>query len=129
MSSLQKKETLLIVDDSKFQRVVIRQSLGEHFNFAEAVSGEECLTIMEKESDAIDLVLLDIVDQADIEQAVEICRGFRRDAQEVKILFLVRPEQALMRKVAVNTKNAGLIDDFVFYDSSLSYLLAKLEAL
>lgn len=43
MSSLQKKETLLIVDDSKFQRVVIRQSLGEHFNFAEAVSGEECL--------------------------------------------------------------------------------------
>ena len=59
MSSLQKKETLLIVDDSKFQRVVIRQSLGEHFNFAEAVSGEECLTIMEKESDAIDLVLLD----------------------------------------------------------------------
>ena len=61
MSSLQKKETLLIVDDSKFQRVVIRQSLGEHFNFAEAVSGEECLTIMEKESDAIDLVLLDLV--------------------------------------------------------------------
>ena len=61
MSSLQKKETLLIVDDSKFQRVVIRQSLGEYFNFAEAVSGEECLTIMEKESDAIDLVLLDIM--------------------------------------------------------------------
>ena len=61
MSSLQKKETLLIVDDSKFQRVVIRQSLGEHFNFAEAVSGEECLTIMEKESDAIDLVLLDLM--------------------------------------------------------------------
>ena len=61
MSSLQKKETLLIVDDSKFQRVVIRQSLGEYFNFAEAVSGEECLQIMDKESDAIDLVLLDLV--------------------------------------------------------------------
>lgn len=59
--NLQKKETLLIVDDSKFQRVVIRQSLGEYFNFAEAVSGEECLKIMEKESDAIDLVLLDLV--------------------------------------------------------------------
>ena len=61
MNSLQKKETLLIVDDSKFQRVVIRQSLGEYFNFAEAVSGEECLKIMDKESDAIDLVLLDLV--------------------------------------------------------------------
>lgn len=59
--SLQMKETLLIVDDSKFQRVVIRQSLGEYFNFAEAVSGEECLQIMEKESNAIDLVLLDLV--------------------------------------------------------------------
>ena len=76
-----------------------------------------------------DVVLLDIVDQADIDQAVEICRKFRRDGQNLKILFLVRPEQALMRKVAVNTKNAGLIDDFVFYDNSLSYLLAKLEAL
>ena len=66
-----------------------------------------------------DVVILDIADQADMEQAVEICRSIRRNEQE----------QAIVRKVAVDTKNAGLADDFVFYDSSLTYLLAKLAAL
>lgn len=76
-----------------------------------------------------DVVILDVVDQADIEQAVEICRSIRRNEHDVKILFLVRPEQAIVRKVAVDAKNTGLADAFVFYDSSLTYLLAKLEAL
>lgn len=76
-----------------------------------------------------DVVILDVVDQADMEQAVEICRTIRRDEPYVKSLFLVRPDQALVRRVAVDTKNTGVVDDFVFYDSSLTYLLAKLEAL
>ena len=76
-----------------------------------------------------DVVILDIVDQADMEQAVKICRSIRRDEQDIKILLLVRPEQAIVRKIAVDTKNSDLADDFVFYDSSLTYLLAKLEAL
>ena len=76
-----------------------------------------------------DVVILDVVDQVDVELAVEICRSIRRNEQDIKILLLVRPEQAVVRKVAVDTKNAGLADDFVFYDSSLTYLLAKLEAL
>ena len=75
------------------------------------------------------VVILDVVDQVDMEQAVEICRSLRQAQQDVKILLLVRPEQAIVRKVAVGTKNAGLVNDFVFYDSSLTYLIAKLEAL
>lgn len=76
-----------------------------------------------------DVVILDMVDQADMKQAVAICQSIRQDDQSVKIFLLVRQEQAVVRKVAVNAKNAGLADDFVFYDSSLTYLLAKLEAL
>lgn len=75
-----------------------------------------------------DVVILDVVDQADMEHAVEICRSLREDGQDIRILLLVRPERAVVRKVAVDTKNAGLADDFVFYDSSLTYLLAKLAA-
>ena len=75
-----------------------------------------------------DVVILDFADQADMEQAVDICRSIRQNEQDIKILFLVRPEQAVVRKVAVEAKNVGLADDFVFYDSSLSYLLAKLAA-
>ena len=59
--NLQKKETLLIVDDSKFQRAIIKEMLGEHFHLKEATSGEECLMILEKSSHLIDLVLLDLV--------------------------------------------------------------------
>lgn len=76
-----------------------------------------------------DVVILDVADQADMEQVVEICQVIRRNKQNVKALLLVRPEQAVVRKVAVDAKNTGLADDFVFYDSSLTYLLAKLEAL
>lgn len=76
-----------------------------------------------------DVVILDIVDQTDMGHAVEICRSMRRKEQNVKILLLVRPEQSVVRKVAVDTKNTELADDFVFYDSSLTYLIAKLEAL
>ncbi len=76
-----------------------------------------------------DVVVLDVVDQVDMELAVEICRSIRRNKHDIKIMLLVRPEQVIVRKVAVDIKNAGLADDFVFYDSSLTYLLAKLEAL
>ncbi len=76
-----------------------------------------------------DVIILDIVDQEEMEQAVKICQSIRLDEQSVKILLLARPEPAAVRKRAVDTKNAGLADDFVFYDSSLTYLLAKLEAL
>ena len=69
-----------------------------------------------------DVVILDIVDQAEMEQAVKICQSIRLDEQSVKILLLVRPEPAAVRKRAVDTKSAGLADDFVFYDSSLEAL-------
>ena len=64
-------------------------------------------------------MILDIVDQAETERAVELCRSLRQGGQAVRILLLVRPERAVVRTVAVETKNAGLADDFVFYDSSL----------
>lgn len=40
---LQKKEKLLIVDDSRFQRVVFREMLAEKFEILEAVDGKRML--------------------------------------------------------------------------------------
>lgn len=57
----QKKETLLIVDDSKLQRVVLMQALKDAFELIEATSGEECLELVERGEAQIDLVLLDLV--------------------------------------------------------------------
>ena len=55
------KETILIVDDSRFQRAVIRETFKEKFRIMEAASGEECLQIIGENPDDIDLVLLDLV--------------------------------------------------------------------
>ena len=91
------------------------------FNYAQAVVGADIFHA--------DMVILDVVDQTDMENATEICQSLRQCNREIKILLLVRPEQAAVRKKAVDIQNIGLIDNFVFYDSSLIYLLAKLEAL
>ena len=76
-----------------------------------------------------DVVILDIVDRKDMGQSVKICKSIRQERQDIKILLLVRPEQSTVCSQVVEAKNVGLIDDFVFYDGSLNYLLAKLEAL
>lgn len=55
------KETILIVDDTRLQRTVIKKLFGEHFNLLEAASGEECLKIIQENTADIDLILLDLV--------------------------------------------------------------------
>lgn len=75
-----------------------------------------------------DEIILDIVDRTDAERALELCRGLRKSGNGAKLILLVRPDQAVIREKAIEAKNAGLVDDFVFYDSSLAYLLAKLSA-
>ena len=124
-------KTVLFISSNKVLgqglSVAIRSKPGFNFrweaqlNYLQAVA---CVNIFHA-----DVVILDIVDQENLEQAVEICQAFRQGEQNVKILRLVRPEQAVVRKVAVDTKNTGQVDVFVFYDSSLTYLLAKLKAL
>lgn len=55
------KERLLLVDDSNFQRTVIRQMLQDSFELIEVESGEECLKVFEDEDVKVDMVLLDLV--------------------------------------------------------------------
>ena len=124
-------KTVLFISSNKVLgqglSVAIRAKRGFNFRWMARINylqAAACVDIFHA-----DVVILDIVDQADMDQAVGICQPLRQVEQDLKILLLVRPEQAAVRKVAVETKNNGLVDDFVFYDSSLTYLLAKLEAL
>lgn len=90
-------------------------------NYSQAVVGADIFHA--------DMVIVDVVDQMDMEYAADICQSLRENNRAVKILLLVRPEQPIVRRKSVDAQKAGLIDNFVFYDSSLTYLLAKLEAL
>lgn len=55
------KETLLVVDDSRFQRTVLKETLRSSFELMEATSGDECLEMIERYGAEIDLVLLNLV--------------------------------------------------------------------
>ena len=90
-------------------------------NYSQAVVGVDIFNA--------DVIILDVVDENDMDHAVEICQSLRQCNQNIKILLLVRPDQVAVRRKSVDAQNEGLIDSFVFYDSSLTYLLAKLEAL
>lgn len=57
----QLREKLLLVDDSNFQRTVIREMLQESFDLTEVASGEECLEIFKSDSAQYEMVLLDLV--------------------------------------------------------------------
>ena len=53
--------TVLIADDSKLQRVIVKENLKDIYDVAEASGGQECLDLVEHSAGKIDAVLLDIV--------------------------------------------------------------------
>ncbi len=57
---LQEKTQILLVDDSKMNRMLLREILGDGYRILEAENGQECLETLREEAGNIALVLLDI---------------------------------------------------------------------
>ena len=57
---LQEKTQILLVDDSKMNRMLLREILGDGYHILEAENGKECLETLRAEAGNIALVLLDI---------------------------------------------------------------------
>lgn len=57
----EKKQQILIVDDSEMNRDILSEMLGEEYKIIEAADGAEAVAVLQKHSVNIDLVLLDIV--------------------------------------------------------------------
>ena len=57
---LQNKSQILLVDDSKMNRMMLAEILGDSYHILEAENGRECLEKMQAEAGNIALVLLDI---------------------------------------------------------------------
>ena len=139
--NLQKKETLLIVDDSKFQRAIIKEMLGEHFRLEEATSGEECLMILEKSSHLIDLVLLDLV-MPGIDGFEVLRRRQTMDAfKDIKFIWdtvkdanpnHVCPVIAICREGSLDqiqtAVSSEIIDDLLFSPLEVSVLKRRIKA-
>ena len=57
---LQEKSQILLVDDSKMNRMILAEILGDGYHILEAENGQECLEKLRAEAGSIALVLLDI---------------------------------------------------------------------
>ena len=118
MKSLEERQKILIVDDSKFNRELLMEILGENYQYIVANDGLEAISILQKDW-TIDLMLLDInMPRMD---GIEVCRLIRSKVL-CPILFLTA-------RVDEDDKINGLLsggDDYITKPFSLRELEARI---
>ena len=77
----------------------------------------------------IDAAVLDILSSPSKETSdiSELCRKIHQSLPDCRILLLLSQDDDAGRTAAVNAVRENAADDFVFYDTSLEYLFAKLS--
>ena len=63
--------------------------------------------------------------QYNIVYCLNLCARFRMNLPECKILFLCPEQNKENISKAIAAKQNKIIDDFIFYDTSLEYLVSK----
>lgn len=78
----------------------------------------------------IDVALIDILSSGveETESPMAFCQALHKSLPNCHLLLLVSQDDQTSRKMATEAKERKIVDDFVFYDASLKYLLAKLSA-
>ena len=61
ITSLNEKQTILIVDDSMLNRALLADMIGDAYRIVEAEDGKQAVAALQKEGTGISLVLLDYV--------------------------------------------------------------------
>ena len=88
-------------------------------------------TVLDIEIMEIDIAVVDIVEIAykSLEVLSDFCRQLRTARPDMRILLLASQDDGVDRKLAMTAVKNREADDFVFYDTSLDYLFAKLVAI
>ena len=76
---------------------------------------------------SIDIAIVD--GNQEIGTALQLCGQLRTSVPRCKILFMVGQQSRADMEIAVAAKRSGRIHDFLFYDASLDYLIAKLSSM
>ncbi len=86
--------------------------------------------LLDAEVFQIDVALIDIIDSntEKKEDPYLFCEKLHERMPNCHLLLLVSQDDKISRKMATEAKKKEIVEDFVFYDASLKYLLAKLEA-
>ena len=78
---------------------------------------------------AADVALVELPEQNGAAMCGEICVALRRERPAMRILLLCPETDADACRATIEAVRTRLADDFVFYDTSIRYLLSKLEML
>jgi len=115
--------TILVVDDSQAQRVLVATSLRSGgFNVLQAASGEEALSICERFE--IDLVLSDWMMPG--MNGIEFCRALRQSSRERYIYFILLTSNSDKAAVAEGLEVGA--DDFLAKPVDSGELRARIKA-
>jgi len=78
----------------------------------------------------IDVAVIEMIEEVSAETGVfiSLCNELRNTSPDCRILLLVPQDEKYNRDTAMEAVNKKIADDYVFLDTSLDYLLAKLLA-
>ena len=87
--------------------------------------------LLDAEIFEIDVALIDLVGcrVKDKEVLLSFWTKMHGKLPKCHLLLLVSQDDYSCREISSQAKRAGIIEEFVFYDASLKYLLAKLESI
>ena len=75
----------------------------------------------------INIALIDLALEKK-EATLSFCERLHKRLPNCHLLLLVSQDDRAGRKMAMEAKEKKIVEDFMFYDTSLKYLFAKLEA-
>jgi len=86
--------------------------------------------ILEIDVALIDMGLIDVMDNniEEKETALSLCERLHNSLPNCHLLLIVPQDDKGKRILATEAKQKKIIEDFVFYDSSLKYLFAKVAS-
>lgn len=89
------------------------------------------IEILEIDVALIDMELFNIEDTKNVDEKslFSLAEKIHEKAPHCRLLLLVSQKDQANRAIASQAKKKQLIDDFIFYDASLKYLLAKMTSL
>lgn len=98
------------------------------FNFYLFLNSDQAL--LDAEIFEIDIALIDVMDcnSKQTKMPLLFCEKLNEKLPNCHILLLVSQDDEVNRKMATKAKKKKMIDDFVFYDASLKYLITKLKS-
>lgn len=117
------KRTVLIVEDNEINREILKSFLQDKYRVLEAANGFEALNILQKESEQISLILLDI--QMPIMDGFEFLKVTRNDEVHKQIPIIVTTSDSSEEENAL----ASGASDFVHKPYSPNVILRRVEAL